>query len=300
MMRKRSRNHLANIRRIGAPSSSLADMYYFLVSSSWTRLTLLFCVIYLISNAAFAGLYLLVPDSIAGAEPGSFSDAYFFSVQSMSTIGYGGMAPQSTWAHVWVTIQAMFGLILVALVTGIVFAKFARPTANVLFSKVAIVTRRNGRPALVFRVANAREGALVSASMQLTVLRTEITDEGDTLRRLIDLKLLRADAPFFTLSWTVIHEIDANSPLYGLDEDDWAEDDVALIALLTGHDGDYGSTVYAQHLYYGEDLRWGHRFVDVVDASERQLTLNYRLFHQTEPLATPDPLEPPASAQGAG
>lgn len=290
----KSRNHWVNIKRIGAPTTPLADLYYFLVSSSWKRLTLLFCVIYLVSNAVFAGLYLLQPGSIAGAEPGSFSDAYFFSVQSMSTIGYGGMAPKTVWAHVWVTIQAMFGLILVALTTGIVFSKFSRPTANVLFSEVATITVRNGLPAFTFRVANAREGALVSASLQLSVLRTDVTQEGEVLRRLLDLQLLRPNVPFFTLSWTVIHEIDAASPLHGLTAEDWADDDIAVVALLTGHDGDYGSTVYAQKLYYKEDLRWGHRFVDVISSEERQVTLNYTRFHQTEPL------EQRSSARDAG
>lgn len=285
-MKPRS-NHLVDINRIGAPTTPLADLYYFLVSSSWKRLTVFFCVIYLVSNAIFAGLYLLSHDSIAGAEAGSFLDAYFFSVQSMSTIGYGNMAPQTVWAHFCVTIEAMFGLILVALTTGIVFAKFARPTANVVFSNVATVTLRNGMPALMFRVANARDGALVAASMQLSVLRTEVTEEGEVMRRLLDLKLIRPSVPFFTLSWSVIHEIDAESPLFGLSTADWEDDDVAVIALLTGHDGDYGTTVFAQKLYYGEDLRWGHRFVDVIDVEDRQVTLNYRQFHRTEPVGAP-------------
>lgn len=294
-------NHLANITRVGAPTTPLADLYYFLVSSTWKRLTVLFCVVYLVSNALFAGLYLLDHDSIAGAEAGSFMDAYFFSVQSMSTIGYGNMAPQTIWAHVWVTIEAMFGLILVALTTGIVFAKFARPTANVVFSNVATITHRNGQPALHFRVANARDGALVAASMQLSVLRTEVTDEGEVMRRLLDLQLIRPSVPFFTLSWSVIHEINAASPLYGLTADDWEEDDIAIIALLTGHDGDYGTTVYAQKLYYGEDLRWGHRFIDVIEVEDRQVTLNYQRFHRTEPAVEPSTrAEPPSSERASG
>jgi inward rectifier potassium channel len=240
--------------------------------------------VYLGANLCFSMAYLLVPGSVDGAEPGSFRDAFFFSVQSMSTIGYGGMAPNTLWAHLWVTLEAMFGIVLVALTTGIVFAKFARPTANVVFSDVAVITRRNGKPALMFRVANAREGALVSASMQLSVLQTETTAEGDTLRRLVDLNLARDRVPFFTLSWSLIHEIDADSPLHGLTAADFSDDDLVLVALLTGHDGDYGTTVYAQQLYYPEEVRWQHRFVDVITNENRQVSINYTKFHETEPL----------------
>lgn len=301
MKRRKPTLRLTDVRRIGAPRSGASETYYALVSSSWTRLALLFVVVFMLSNAAFAGLYLLDQDGIQGSD-GSFFSAYFFSVQSMSTIGYGTMSPTTLWTNLWVTIEVMFGIVLIALTTGIVFAKFARPRANVLFSETAIITRRNGKPALMLRVANAREGALVAASMQLSLLRTDVTDEGDTLRRLIDLTLVRDRIPFFTLSWSVIHEIDADSPLHGLTAQDWQDDDIALITLLTGHDGDYGTTVYAQRMYYGEDLRWGHRFVDVLATAERQITINYNEFHKTcplESLTAPAP-EPPSSRPAAG
>lgn len=295
--------HLDNIQRIGAPRSGASDIYYALVSSSWARLTLLFVLVFMVSNALFATVYLLDSDGIQGGD-GSFFDAYFFSVQSMSTIGYGTMSPTSLWTNIWVTVEVMFGIVLIALTTGIVFAKFARPTANVLFSETAIITRRNGKPALMIRVANAREGALVAASMQLSVLRSEVTDEGDRLRRLLDLSLVRNRIPFFTLSWSVIHEIDAESPLHQITPEEWEADDTALVALLTGHDGDYGTTVYAQQLYYGEDLRWGHRFVDVIETDQRQLTINYDKFHQTCPLeadpAGPGRAAPSSSPPAAG
>ena len=271
---------LTDIRRIGAPRSDASELYYALVSSSWRRLALMFALIFTIANAFFAVLYLLDEGGIQGSD-GTFFSAYFFSVQSMSTIGYGTMSPTTLWTNIWVTVEVMFGIVLIALTTGIVFAKFARPTANVMFSKTAIITRRNGKPALMLRVANAREGALVAASMQLSLLRTDVTDEGDTLRRLFDLTLVRDRIPFFTLSWSVIHEIDADSPLYQVTAEDWEDDNIALITLLTGHDGDYGTTVYAQRMYYGEDLRWGHRFMDVLATEERQITINYNDFHKT-------------------
>ncbi|MGK0359161.1 MAG: inward rectifier potassium channel [Bradymonadia bacterium] len=276
-------NSLGNVKRIAAPRGGVSEVYYALVSSTWRWLALLFVIVFIVSNALFASVYMIDKGGIQGSD-GSFFSAYFFSVQSMSTIGYGTMSPTTLWTNIWVTIEVMFGIVLIALTTGIVFAKFARPTANVLFSDRAIITRRNGNPALMLRVANAREGALVAASMQLSILRTDITDEGDRLRRLLDLKLVRSRVPFFTLSWSIIHEIDAESPLYGLTAKDWEDDDMTLITLLTGHDGDYGTTVYAQRLYYGEDLRWGHRFVDVLSNEERQITINYSDFHKTCPM----------------
>jgi inward rectifier potassium channel len=268
--------------RKGAPAELRRDLYFFFLEGSWTRLVLSLVFLYLVTNVLFAGLYMIEPGSIGGTRPDSFADAFFFSVQTMSTIGYGAMTPASDFGDIVVTIEAAVGLLGVALATGLMFAKASRPRAGVLFSGPIVLTRRHGRPALVFRVANARGNEVVDASVSLTVLLDEITPEGHHMRRLHDLKLLRDRSPLFALSWTVIHEIDDDSPLKDVD---WSEPDAhlnLLVATLMGHDGTYGQTTYARHYYRAEDIRVGHRFVDVISQMEDgRLMIDYSNFHDT-------------------
>lgn len=158
-----------NIVRIGAPNSLVGDLYHFLLIASWPRLLALFVLSYLGANAVFAGLYVLGGDSIEGARPGSFADAFFFSVQTMATIGYGHLVPRTLWAQVLVTAESFVGLMGLALATGMVFAKFSRPTARVLFSRSAVITARDGVPCLMFRMANQRGNQIVEARIHVVL-----------------------------------------------------------------------------------------------------------------------------------
>src|SRR5262249_23589165 len=159
--------------------------------------------------------YLLLGHAIANARPGSFSDAFFFSVQTMATIGYGQMAPATFAAHVLVSVEAFVGLVGFAMVTGITFSKFSRPTARILFSNVAVVTQRDGVPCLMFRMANERGTSIVEAQAHVVLTRSETTLEGEKVRRFYDLKLLRQQNILFALSWTALHPITQESPFSG-------------------------------------------------------------------------------------
>lgn len=240
------------------------DFYHFVMDARWSLVLVFIATTYVLTNTFFAGLYLLGGDCIVAAAPGSFSDAFFFSVQTMATIGYGAMAPKTTYAHLLVTVEAILGLFGTALATGIVFAKFARPSARVSWSDVALLTKRNGVPHLVFRVANARENQIVEASIRLSVLKFEVTSEGERMRRYYDMSLLRSQNPIFAMTWTVMHPIDENSPLHGMSFDEMVQGRIEILAILTGLDSTFGQTIHARFSYAMEDIKENARFKDIV------------------------------------
>ncbi len=270
--------------RKGAPAELRRDLYFFFLEGSWTRLLLSLIFVYIILNVVFAGLYLLEPGSISGNTTDSFAEAFFFSVQTMSTIGYGGLSPATDYGDLIVTIEAAVGLLGVALATGMIFAKVSRPQSSVLFSDKMVLTTRHGQRNLMLRAGNARGNEVVDASVTLTVLKEEISPEGHHLRRMHDMKLMRDRTPMFSMSWSIIHEIDADSPLADVDWD--RPDDTILVFIVTlmGHDGTYGTTTYSRRLYYPDAVRVGERFVDVMSQLEDgRLMVDYGKFHDTVP-----------------
>ncbi len=273
---------------LGLRPRPFADLYHFLLTSRWRRLLVLFVAGYLAVNSAFALGYLaLGPGAIENARPGSFADAFFFSVQTLATVGYGKMDPGSAGANVLSTVEIFAGMIGLALTAGLVFAKFSRPTARVIFSDVAVVAPWEGVPSLMFRMANARSSQIVEANVRVVLVRSERTREGDDVRRLHDLRLLRSRHALFALTWTAIHPIDAASPLAGQDAASLAAAGAALVVSLTGFDEDLAQTIHARHGYRAEQIRFGHRFRDVfltLPTGER--AIDYGRFHEVEPVAS--------------
>ncbi|MCA9704860.1 MAG: hypothetical protein KDK70_03290 [Myxococcales bacterium] len=271
--------------RIGLRLSPLTDLYYHLMRGSWWLLIAVLGVCYLMANLGFACLYMMQPGGINSAQDGSFADSFAFSVQTISTIGYGTLAPTSRAVHTLVTFEAMLGLLGTAIATGLVFAKFSRPRAKVLFSQNMLVYERNGAPSLVFRVGNARGNEIIEASLRVSALVPDQTAEGEQMRRLIDLPLLRSTTPMFAMTWTVIHPIDEQSPLHGRDAAWLLEKGVRFIVSMTGIDATFSQMVHARHIYFAPDVRWGHRFVDIVDnAEDGRLRVDYLRFHDTQPI----------------
>lgn len=271
----------------GRARGVFTDVYVFLLGASWRRLVLTFAVIYLVLNTSFAALYLALGDAIHGARPGSFWDAFFFSVQTLSTIGYGVLNPKGGLGNLLVVVEAFSEIMIVALATGLVFAKFSRPTARVVFSDLAVVGPRNGRPCLCFRVGNARGVELVEASVRLSVLLDEVTSEGEQIRRFYDLALERSSSPVFVMSWLVIHPIDEASPIYGLKPEDMSAREAHLVVTLTGIDAAFSQTVYARHDFNPEHVIWGARFVDVIEhLPDGRVKLDFSKFHDVVALET--------------
>jgi inward rectifier potassium channel len=268
----------------GLRRSPLSDVYHFLLTSRWWQLLLILAGAYVSANVLFALAYLALGNAIEHARPGSFADAFFFSVQTMATVGYGNFWPRTTAANLLATAEMIVGGMALALMTGLVFAKFARPTARVLFSDVAVVRRWEGVPSLVFRMANARSSQIVEAHISVMMLRTERGAEGDVNRKQHDLHLLRSQSTLFALTWTAIHPIDERSPLRGVDAAALAASDASIIVSFSGWDENLAANIHARHTYAPDRILFGRRLVDVLaDGPRGDRIIDYTRFHETEP-----------------
>jgi inward rectifier potassium channel len=269
-----------NIRR--AP---LADLYHNLMARSWGRLLGLIASVYLVANVIFATLYDLGGDCVSGVH--GFKDLFFFSVQTLSTIGYGTMAPKTTYAHVLVTFQAFGGTLFVALVTGLIFAKFSRPTARVMWSKKVVLVERDGKRQLQLRMANERANQIVEARLRMAIARSEVAPDGERMRRFHDLVLQRDRNIIFVLTWTAIHIIDEKSPLFGLDIEQMKAQGVQLIGSLIGLDETFSQQVHARHSYSPEDFVFDMRFADIIGTEpDGSRYIDYSRFDDLVPMGT--------------
>jgi inward rectifier potassium channel len=252
----------------GLRITPLADLFHFLMRTRWSKLLGAFATIYCGVNVLFATLYRLGGDgTILNARPGSLADDFWFSVQTFATIGYGNLAPLSTYAHVLVTLESFCGMLSVALGTGILFAKFSLPKARVVFSKNILASVRNGQPILTWRIANRRSTSLLDATAQAHVLMDEVSSEGQRMRRNHVLQLERSSMPIFFLAWTLIHRLDEKSPLFGLTLENASERVLGIVVSFTGVDETMLQPVHARQLFNADDLRFGARFADMIDAS---------------------------------
>jgi inward rectifier potassium channel len=271
---------------IGLPRPWFRDLYHFALRISWARFLVLGIGLYIAANAVFALLYLIPGDAIANARPGSFADAFFFSIQTMATIGYGVMSPATFYANLLMTLETAVGLMLIAVATGLVFARFSRPTARVLFSRVAVVGPHNGVPTLSFRAANLRHNQILQAEVRVGLLRDEETLEGDTIRRFYDLKLARERSPVFAMTFTVMHPIDHDSPLHGATEATLQAENAELIVTGTGIDETIAQPVHVRTSYLSHEILWDHRFVNLFGwTDDGRQVIDYRRFHDTVPVS---------------
>ncbi len=270
---------------IGLERHRFTDLYHAFLEASWLAALAFVGVIFVVANVVFALLYLACGDCIAGARSGNLLDAFFFSVETIATIGYGQMVPRTALANVLVTVEAFCGLLGVALVTGLVFSKFARPTARVMFSKVAVIARRNGQPCLMFRMANERATRIAEAQVRVSLVRNEVTQEGERMRRFYDLQLERDHSPIFALSWTVVHPITEQSLLYGATPESLAAQGAELSVSVTGLDLTFAQTIHARHSYASADIIPDARFVNVfTPLADGTPQIDYRHFHEWVPI----------------
>lgn len=281
-----ARTSMGRVIARGQRRHPFEDLYHFVLRCEWWQFFAIVSVMYFLANALFAVVYLLAPGAIANVRPGSFGDAFFFSVQTMATIGYGVMAPVSRFGHVVVSIEALVGTFAAALMTGVTFAKFARPTARIIFSRAAVICPRDGVPHLMFRMANWRLNQILEARLSVSLLVSERSREGDVIRRPRSLKLVRDQTPMFSLSWTVMHAIDADSPLAAPGALEALQRDNAIFILtLRGVDETLSTEVIARHTYAMRDVVPDARFCDVLTMTEDGTrVLDFERFHDTEPL----------------
>jgi inward rectifier potassium channel len=241
------------------------NFYHWLLGTSWTSFLLLVVFVYLGTNFLFALGYLACGEgAITNARPGSLLDTFFFSVQTMATIGYGRMTPVGSWPNAIVTFEAFFGIVYSALTTGLAFARFTRPTAGVRFSKVAVVGNHDGVKTFKFRVANDRSSHIVEAQLRLWLIAESVTSEGERYRRSVELQLHRSESPVFSLTWTAMHSVDENSALKEYLGNPEIEQQWPLLITFTGYHESLANQVYARHVYLPSNVQDNATFVDIV------------------------------------
>ena len=271
------------IRIVGDRRMPLRDFYHALLERSWWVTIAAISGAFLLANVIFGAAYLVV-GGVAHAHPESFRDAFFFSVQTMGTVGYGAMFPDSTGANLVVTAESITGLTLTALATGLVFAKFSRSTARLIFTDRATISLLNGVPTLSFRLGNQRRNSIVDAQIKVLLVRTEWTAEGKTFYRMLDLTLTRQRALSLSRSWNVLHVIDRDSPLHGETPATLAAKEIELQVQVMGLDDATMQMVHGGHRYFARDILWGHRMADVLsETPDGHLLLDLRKFQDVEP-----------------
>jgi inward rectifier potassium channel len=272
---------------IGAPRTTLRDFYYLFLRIGWAAALSVIVVLYLALNTMFAAGYLLT-GGVTGARPGSFFDAFCFSVETMGTVGYGAMYPTSHAANLIMVAESVTSLIVTALATGVVFAKFSRSAARVAFSKQAVIGPMDGVPTLMLRVGNERGNQILEATIRVALIRTETTKEKMKFYRMYDLRLTRERSPAMSRSWTVLHPIERDSPLFGATPESIIRDEIELLVTLVGTDDTSLQPVHARKRYLDHEIAWGARHADILtEDAEGNLVLDVRRFHDilpTEPL----------------
>ena len=261
-----------NVRREGLGWRAALSLYHTLLTLSWPRFLALAAALYAVINALFALAYLACgATALAGAAAtgaaARFAEAFFFSVQTLSTVGYGHMVPVGLAANLVMAAESFVGLLTVALATGLAFARFSRPHARIVFSERAVIAPYRGITAFEFRIANRRRTQLNELSAKVVFARF---DSGPAARRrhFDDLALERSRVAFFPLSWTLVHPIDERSPLFGLTREDLLASDAEFLILLTGVDETFSQTVHARSSYHAEEVVWNARFADIFDRGE--------------------------------
>lgn len=281
----KNHNGQFEIMGLGVWHSYWRDPYHLLLTIPWTGFLILIVCSYLMTNTLFAFAFLAGGNCIANARPGSFSDNFFFSVQTLATIGYGSMYPKTLYANIVVIVEVMVGLVAIAMMTGLSYARFSQPIARVLFSRVALVLPYNGVPTLTFRTANQRLNIILEAQMRAYLMRDEVTMEGQFIRRIHDLKLLRDETPGFALTWLAMHVVDKSSPFYGVTPESLIQTNAMLVVSLSGIDETVNQTVHARYTYGSDEILWNYQFVDIIHhTDDGHRYIDYNHFHDIVPL----------------
>ena len=272
------------VETLGLNQGFWGDLYHRSMDVSWPVFFGSAAALFIALNAVFGFLYSLGHDPIANAAQNGPLAYFYFSIETLATVGYGDMHPQTNYGHLIATIEIFTGMSFLAVMTGLIFARFSRPRARFIFANNAVIAHHEGQQTLIIRVANARHNAISRANARLWIIRVERTKEGEQLRRFYELKLDRNDHPIFALSWNLFHFIDKDSPLYGLTASDLAEADALLVLNVSGNDDSSAQQLHARRVYSWRDIRWHHRYKDITSVSPQgRVLLDYTKFHDTVP-----------------
>jgi len=248
------------------------DPYRLAIELNWPQFLSLMVAVYASVITLFAVIYSLVPGAVANARPHAVSDHFFFSLETLATVGYGYMYPATLYAHIVASVEIMTGVVFTAILTGLIFARFAKPRAKFLFAENPVITTHNGKSTLMLRVGNGRAAVLADASVKISVLLSEVSAEGARFRRTHELTLARHTIPVFPLTWTIMHDIDEHSPLHGLDSQTFEAADARLFVSFQARDPTLAAVVYDVRNYSPADVRFGARYIDVIGTDENGTT----------------------------
>jgi inward rectifier potassium channel len=273
-----------SIATVGLEGGFWNDFYHNAMTLSWPAFFGCAAAVFIGLNALFAMLYSLGDKAIANTDPNLFLSHFYFSVETLATVGYGDMHPQTNYGHLIATLEIFTGMSLLAVMTGLIFTRFSRPRARFLFARQAIVTMHDGVPTLMVRLANARANMLSGASARLWLIRNEMSQEGHDFRRFHELRLARSDNPVFALSWTLIHPIDEESALYGMSPEDLERHEGALILTVSGLDEISAQELNGRFTYAASEVRWNHVYVDLIQPDGNGGFLSdYTKIHDVQP-----------------
>jgi inward rectifier potassium channel len=266
----------------GLQLSFWADLSHRCMTASWPAFIAGAAAVFLLFNAAFALFYWIGDQPIANVPDAAYIDYFYFSIETLSTAGYGDMHPQSHYGHFIATVELFTGIFSMSLMTGMIFARFSRPSARLLFASAPVISNHEGLPTLMIRLANERHNVIGNATARLWLLSNEVSLEGGTFRRFSELALVRNEHPALALSWTLYHVLDETSPLHASAPTDLAAAKASLVVVVSGYDIVAAQTVHARQTYQHPDIRFGHRYADILDTSDDgRLRIDYGRFHDT-------------------
>jgi len=259
-----------------------ADISHRCMTASWPSFIAGAALVFVAFNAAFAVLYWIGDDPISNVPHKAYVDYLYFSIETLSTAGYGDMHPQTHYGHFIAAVELFTGIFSMSLMTGLIFARFSRPSSRVLFANSAVVSNHEGKQTLMVRFANERHNLISNATAKLWFLKNTVTAEGHPTRRFDELPLLKNESPVFALSWTLYHVVDEQSPLFGLTAEDLQASDISVVVVVTGHDVVAAQTVHARKTYDHPDIMFGQRYVDVLEVTDDgRVRIDYGRFHDT-------------------
>ena len=276
-----------DIETRGLADGFWTDLYHRSMTVYWPVFFGTAAAIFVLLNALFGFLYWLGDQPIANVTPDLPLSLFYFSIETLATVGYGDMHPQTDYGHFIATIEIFTGMCFLAVMTGLIFARFSRPRARFIFAEHPVVADHQRQPTLMIRFANARNNAISQATARLWLIRLETTIEGYQIRRYYELLLDRREHPMFMLSWTIFHTIDETSPLYRMSEQDFVAAEASLILNVSGVDDSSAQQLYARAIYSHRDIRWNHRYRDIASlSSEGRMLIDYSVFHEVTPEET--------------
>ena len=271
------------------------DLYFNAMTASWPMFVAALAVAFFATNLVFAALYAASAGAVANARPGNLADLFFFSVETITTLGYGEMYPQTTYGHLVSATESFTGLVLIAMMTGLVFARISRPRARIIFSRHPIVAAHNRVPTLMIRMANARSNFISEATAKTWMIGPSVSEEGRRLVGFQPMRLIKSENPTLALSWVLFHPIDADSPLFGMDEETLAASEINFVVSIVGFDETSGQVVHARGVFAAQDVRFGQEYEDIVWIDDKGLRhIDYAKIDAIRP--APPPVEKVDSA----